>query len=607
MTSPDGENSGQRFRHLPVCLSISVGAALLYWRFAVNSLGQAEFFIWNFGYYAYHITLAAWLICTAFLLLGRPFAMSRKNAGQAAFAGLAAGAMLLACGRFEVADYKVNYDEPLHANVAKTMHEIGVAAPMISVTPGPHGLEILGYSSSHRSALFSYFTSLVHDFRGYDPANPFLTNIALTWCAWMTLWALVRTHTGDARLAFGAMVLFASVPVCIHSAFSAQCDVANLLFVALLLLALLLAHRDWNRRSAAFLCATGVMAALARSESILFLGVIVAFYLNQLRKKQPAFVPPALVSLIPGLILVLSTQIVLLSNPANLTQNALMPGESVHQWTFLFRHLKEAGLYFFSYDKNTGAAPHLALAGATALLVATIRRPRNGSAPGPEVWWLAIAAIYALFYIGLLASFWSGPRDILMERFTLQLWLFITLGIVAVLHRMKLSGRSTTLLPVVGAVVFATFTLPRVAAGNQWEINSLGRAQRACLALAAKHDDGKTLFLAPSNYALINENHPAIPAARLSRFPEKTSYALAHGIYRHIFVFGFTENGVTRFSSDTNDIAEAATLRPIETVPMPPAASVSLYEITGYSRKNPDMTFIPAIPAGGEIDPARLP
>lgn len=560
---------------------IAVGAGLLSWRFGWGDLGQAEFVVWNFGYEIYRFSTAVWLISAGLVAWGLRDTL-RGLLVPGCLAALVVAALLSIGAYLEPHGYKVNYDEPLHANVAKTMHDIGVSAPVQTVLPGPTGPEITGYSSSHRAALYSYLVSIAHDLFGYAPSHPFWVNAALMGGVWMTVWLMVRLRFGGHAPGLFAMLILGAIPLMTHSAFSAQADVANLFFLAQFLLAIQLYARDRAPAQVGYLIATGAMLALARSESIAYLAVIAALFIREMWRGR--WVSPGWSALLvaPALMLAMAVQLILLSNPTNLTQGALAPGEAVHQVAFLRAHLNDMLTYFFVGTPTSGA-PIIAWLMAIATAVALATHLRRRTLTDATLGTMGAAILYGTFYLVLLSSFWGGPSDLLMERFTLPLWLFGTLALTWVLYS-QAPRRLAILCCAIPLLALATHTIPRLRSRVQWEANPLAQAQESWVALAKTHARAGRYFLAPSHYALVNEGLPAAPGKRLTIAPEFFENLVRSGKINELLILGIAQQGIVVFSADENDIATAATLREIARRPVATGIEIRLYRVDGYKR-----------------------
>lgn len=510
---------------------LTTAIGLLLWRFRTASLGQAEWVQWNLAYGAMSLCWVLWLYAMARVLRESIAALTQIRFELAGVL-LWGVALLFFWSRHEPVLFKVNFDEPQHAAVALSMHLDGRFALPYATAGWDENLQILKYTSSSRGGFYSYLVSLLHDFTGYSASNPFLLNKAAFLLFLLTIYTMIKKVCVSRTIAITSVLLASSIPLFAQTTLSGSYDITNLAFLAIYTLAILLyAEKDSPSRFM-FAACTGVILALVRSESLVYLGILGAILLFRISKNRR--LPPASYALLltPGLLAALSVQVILTSDPVNISQHDERATSGLFSLDFFLGHSRAALDYFFSPDADGTGCVWVAWAGLSASLLliagALTRRIRWDSV---EKTWFAISTLAVLFYAGTLCSFWGGPDVAVMTRFTLPLWFVLILAPALLLRHLKPSTRSLSTLPWMAILFFCAWTVPAVVHAKSTRAMNKSRILAAMIDTCRVKNDGRTTFIAESHLPFQANR---IPAYSFNYFCNNASrFEMAHRIGLH--------------------------------------------------------------------------
>lgn len=523
-----------------VLAAVLLAAGVLIWRFGFLTRDQAA---WLESYLGYYWVLAALVA----------FFWAAWNEGRCAVIDLrglirrhAAGLALVIAGAaylhlHEPHCLKVLYDEPSHIAGSLMMH-----TERMAVMPGRahlvHGhLQCFDLFPSFRLYLFQVLLSLVHDVSGFRASNVFLLNGALS-IAFLGLmyWIGVRMHSRRAGVL--AVLLFAGLPLLAQVATSGSYDLLNLVLLA----ALFLSARHYSRSVGTcgldLMVSTGVLLALCRYESIVYLVVPIVIVLEKWKRERTIALTPFAV-LSPVLILPN-----LVANKIMVSTDAYLLGQlrdklkvDFFNIDYIGDHLREAVFYLFQFD-NTGTNSVLfsvlGALGLVAVAVALVGRwTLKWRLPNAND---ALVVVFLGVTIGLflmtLANFWGSPTAIEATRFTLPLHFAGALAALWALHDL-LGARA---IPRWFLLLLAAFVGLFTTSANNKHVSTnmmlASNSYRWFVNYAKEHDRGRTLYASSSQIPLLIEGFPVVQIEHLNRDPNRVLQVMQARIYDEVLV-----------------------------------------------------------------------
>lgn len=510
---------------------------VLWWRFVLSDLDLAEALQWRFGYGILNLTFGVW-IWALIGMLDTWYSHLRQNWWRWLFIGGCFAVVLAMTGAGEGFIYKVNYDEPGHAATAYCMYAEQVYGIPYAVYYDGGLPGVVKYGSTYRAGLFSYFSSLAHFCFGFSEQNPFLVNIMAAWSSLIAITALGWRVTRSWWQAMLPAVLVLAIPLFTHMAFSAMCDVTNLMLFAIYLLALYEVVLTLNAKTAFFVVATGCLFAQARSESIGFLGLIVPILIFHV--KSGRFWPHDWrhFLLLPGLLLSVSVQVILMSSPFFLRQGHIPDGEPVSTWGYFENNFFEAIRYFLSWQSDSGnMAPLFWAALCISIPALAWRLSKRYAWDVPVVLWIATIVAYGAFYCMMLSTFWGGPEVDFMERFTMPLWMLFALTPIIFGKDLRLFRDYSVRILLVAIGFIIVCTRPKLARDNAARENYLGRAEQIVVGEAkASAKLGGAVIVTEYVHACFAARLPAYSPQYLKDHPGRFRTALAYGMFDQLLL-----------------------------------------------------------------------
>ena len=207
----------------------------------------------------------------------------------------------------EPSGYKVIYDEIILTGSAQQMYfEREMHTPLRGYTI--NGVfYILGSFLDKRPFFFPFLVSLMHDFSGYRPENVFYLNFMLSFVLFALVYLLGRIFAGVAGGLLAGLLL-ASLPLLAQSARSGGFELLNLLMIVLTILLGIHYYRKADSASLTAFGYSGLLLALVRHESILFV-IPVGLTTLWMWWKSRKLVLPGFFILIPLLLTIYALQL----------------------------------------------------------------------------------------------------------------------------------------------------------------------------------------------------------------------------------------------------------------------------------------------------------
>jgi hypothetical protein len=520
-----------------VLVAALLGAGLLYYRFGYLNILRAGWFQMYIGYYAVLGVLAWW---------GWSFWQSRdalvapiradKKAWTIDLLVILGLSLLLHV--HEPHTLRVLNDEPSHVAGSLLMHQERMA-----VMPGKvhyfFGSPInLANFPSFRLYLFQVLLSFIHDATGYRPENVFILNGLLTVALLGLVYAVGRVFAGRRGGLLGC-ILLVSLPLLAQNVTSGGYDVLNMVLIAGLFLASYHYLRSPGVEGLDLMVSTGVLLALSRYESIVYLLVPVGAALAKWsREKAIALTPMAVIS--PVLLLPCMAANYIMMNTDAFTLKAMRGGEyDFFNIKYLYPHLADAFFYVFSWDNNGTNSPLLGLVGLVSvfamMLLLPLRARRQPTAPKMREWLLLGVLLVTMgLYALTLTNFWGMPSDAMASRFILPMHLMFALTGVWFMNECWNSRRLPGWLVAVAAVYVWQFTIPANSKHTATDMISGGRNAEWFVDYARKHDRGRTLYVMESDIPAAIHQYPSIQTSVFNTRINEACQVLQAKIYEEI-------------------------------------------------------------------------
>ncbi|MFZ5497290.1 MAG: hypothetical protein ACOZE5_18365 [Verrucomicrobiota bacterium] len=391
-----------------------------------------------------------WIMLVMAVLFGSAVWKSLRRHPESGEGGWRAWLAVAVCAALllvhEAYGFKVLMDEAMLLGTSMTMHfEKEVMVPM-------RAHEITGYFQTldaqldKRPLFFPFLVSVLHDFTGYRPENPWILNTALTFLFCSLVFVLGRRLTGRWQGGIVALLLMAGLPLLAQNATGAGFELLNLVMLALTMLSGIrwLERRDGD--SLTVFCYAGALLAQVRYESVLFLLPVALLVLWGWWLEQRILLTWPVVVL-PLLLVAYPLQHRVFTVRESAWELASQPGyHKVFSPDYALANFGHALNFLFD---TTGDVPNslvLSCLGAPALvflLLWVLRLSRNLRAQP------AAAVVFGVFTLGfalwlglMLCYFWGRFDDPVIRRLSLPLHLWMALAIVVVIDVFDRPGRS---------------------------------------------------------------------------------------------------------------------------------------------------------------------
>jgi hypothetical protein len=497
-----------------------------------------------------------WVMLAAFTLFAAAvWRLARRGwaTWQPGRADAGALALVLACSMLwsahEKHGFKILADEELLLGTSMGIHydrEVGYPARASDAT-GPLLLSVKIVDK--RPFFFPFVVSLVHDFTGYRPTNPFWVNTVLgavfLGLIYLLGWQLARSRWAGALL----VLLFAGLPLAAQQSAGGGFELLNLVMILAVLLAARRYAREPDGDALEALCLGAVLLALTRYESVVFIFPVAALVLwGWSRADRVLLTWPIVVAPVFLLPYVLQNR-VFAANPATWELGSIKGADQVFALHYVPDNLGHALAFFFSTDGYQANSIYFAALGLVALpflLLLTIRTLRqsgdaatNAADVGSAFVVLGLFGIAAL----LMTYFWGQFDHPVIRRLSLPVHLLFGIAIVTVGASVLRSVRGWQ-LAVAGALAALVFqALPMMAQrAYEWDYTpGIEMAWRA--EFLKKFPQRDYLFIDQDSTFWITQRMPATPIKQAAERKEGLAYHLRNHSFSAIYVFQrFTVN-----------------------------------------------------------------
>ena len=451
--------------------------------------------------------------------------------------------IVVACGVFlqiqEPHMLKVLQDEPTHLATSLLIHKQRAVATPAEAHIFDGELIYLHAVPEVRMFLFSTLLSMVHDVSGYRVENVFILNAFLSTLVLALLYVCGNMFAGRNGGCL-AVVLMAGVPLLSQVATSGSYDLLNLV----LLLGLFISTRHYLLSPAVgglnLMLSVGVLLALSRYESILYLLIPIGAMLYKWRgEKAVSFTRSAMLSPL-AVWPCFTANFIMLSNDGFTLSSYREKGAGFFGLQYFAENARQAVYYLFNFDldsTNSVLLSTLGLLGLVALWVTWSVRFRRAGAISFETKLLTVVSIFIfVMYLFVLTNFWGRPTQSSATRFILPLYAIMSLAAVW-LVRNSSKQKKVTLVSLAAAGLFMmTFTNSSNVRASTTIHMSLPISYKWFLEYARKHDDGRTLYVADSSLYMLVYGYPSIPTSGLNTKLSSAVLCLKAGMYDEILI-----------------------------------------------------------------------
>lgn len=434
---------------------------------------------------------------------------------------------------------RVYHDEPTHLASALYMHRYHEAATAGSA-------HLVGVEMYHlntvpmvRMFMFPALLSLVHNLVGYRVENVFWLNGFLG----LALLALIYRHgqlLGGVCGGLLAVFLLTGLPLLAQGVTSGGYDVFNLVMIAAFMLAVRHYLSQPGDQGLDLMLSTGVVLALCRYESILYL--IVAVFAAGWKWRREGVVTLTWAAALSPLAIwpSLTANRIMFGYEQFLLPDLRPEGGGYFGLEYWPNNAASAVFYLFDFDLNSTNSVMLSVLGVLGLLVATIalfgryhRRERISTTDGVFV---GVGLFCTAIYLFVLTHFWSMPTQSAATRFILPAYMVMALASV-VLFRELLSRKIVQFWVVVLAASFMFLVSGSMSArATQTKRMATPTLYEWLLEQARERSGQRVLYVADSGLFLIAHDYPSIPTPVLNAHLARAEQCIEAGIYDEVLI-----------------------------------------------------------------------
>lgn len=518
-------------------------------------------------------------------------------------------ALILGCGLLllihESYGFKILMDEVMLLGTSMSLHYDKTALVPMRGHDIQGAFQLLAGQLDKRPLFQPFLVSLLHDLTGYRPENAFVLNTVLTFVLLTLTWFTGKRIAGRGAGAVGVLLL-TSLPLLAQNATGGGFELLNLVMI---LATLLLAMRYVELADGVTLnalCLSGVLLALTRYESVVFLlpvaGVIVWVWFSRGRTGLTwlaAFAPLMLVpyALHNQVFTARESSWELMSQPGYEKPFSLSygPDNVVHALNFFFNTNGE--------QSNSLVLAALGLPAAFFFALWALKTLLRLRAASPERAALAIFAVgFAAHTALLMCYFWGKFDDPVIRRLSLPLNLFFVIGVLVVAAEISRARTTWRILAGVVGAGFFLHSLPAMARHDYSLDYYVGREMAWRREFIAAHPSRDYLVIDNNSIMWITHLVSATPVLQALQRKEIILYNLRNRTFSEIYVFQrFNVDPTTsRLSYQPDeDLGPDYQLEPIWERRFTPLTVSRISRIVSI-REGP--TAPPARPAAGTMD-----
>lgn len=520
-----------------ITAAVLAAAMLGWWRWGM-SVDVAMDLQLRFAYASVLLVFAWWACCLIKALSGRWMDLvlwiGRHKAGML---------VAVVCSSWlhvhEPHQLRVFYDEPSHLATALYMHKYHQAATAGSAHQVDGEMYHLNHVPIVRLYAFPTLLSLVHNLAGYRVENVFWLNGLLG----LILLILMYRHgqlLGGASGGLLAVLLLTGLPLLAQVVTSGGYDVLNMVLIAAFMLTVRHYLSSPGTQGLDLMLATGVMLALCRYESVLYLLVaVVAAAWKWRRERQVTLTWAAMLSPL-AIWPCLTANTVMFGFEAFLSPDLRPEGGGYFGLRYWPSNVSQAIFYLFDFNYDSTNSVLLSVLGGVGLLVALItwlgRRKRRESVSITDTVFVVFALYGSGIYLFVLTQFWSTPTQSSATRFILPPSMMMALAAVVLVREVTPSKVIPKWMPAVAAAFALLVGGTMSAKATQTQRMEMPQVYGWFLDRARENPKAKVLYVSDSSAFMTSHGYASIPKSVLNAHLMKAEQCLEAGIYDEILI-----------------------------------------------------------------------
>jgi len=436
--------------------------------------------------------------------------------------------------------YKVVMDEIVLAGTARQIFEEAEPFAPTGAVFENNQVKVVKSTLDKRGLLFPFLVATTHHATGYRVANAFYLNVAFTLLILAIFWSVGFARAGPVGGLLG-LLLPATLPLLAMTGTSGGFETLNLLFLLFFYLGVMAAFHDRDSTSLSFLCATTLLLAQLRYESVLFAGVTALVILIVWWLKRRVILPLTLV-LLPVLFLNIPWQNEIFKVEPESYQLHSKPGkEAVFSWENIPENLGHALNFFLSTDPNVPNSLPLFLLGLPCVFISFLilrKKLAERRISSMEVASLVLLLSLSGHFLTMMLYFWGQYDDPVIFRLSLPTWLLFWIAVILVGARW-LSKRKRLRLVVLGslAIFWVTITLPQLAKHRYSITRFAPQVFEQARQWAGENRDKRILFISDHAILWIIEGFPAVDPSTVADWDKLLKDYREDGVYDEILTF----------------------------------------------------------------------
>jgi hypothetical protein len=452
--------------------------------------------------------------------------------------------LILACGILllvhETYGFKILMDEVMLLGTSMSMHHDKTALVPMRGNDILGAFQLLAGQLDKRPLFQPFLVSVLHDFTGYRPENVFALNTVLTFVL-LTLSYLTGCRIGGRGAGALVVLLLTSLPLLAQNATGGGFELLNLVMIlATLLLGMrYVARRDGNSLEAFGLA--GILLALTRYESVLFLlpvGLTVLWVWWTDRKPTLTGV----VVVMPLLLLPYALHHKVFNVRESSWEMASQPGfDRPFSLSFIPDNIAHDLNFFFNTTGEHSNSLVLSVLGFLALpffaLWAGQTLGRLRAAPPAQAALAIFSLGFAAHTLLLLCYFWGRFDDPVIRRLSLPLNLTLAIAVVTVAAEMNWRGQIWRILAVLVGAGFFAHSLPAMARHGYSLDYYVGREMDWRREFITAHPERDYLVIDNNSIIWITHLVSSTPVLQALDHKEKIVFNLRNRTFTAIYVF----------------------------------------------------------------------
>lgn len=436
---------------------------------------------------------------------------------------------------------RVFNDEPAHQMTAKIFHEEREnSVPEVGYYL-KGDVEYGERSLNYRMYFYPFLVSVLHDLTGFRPSNGLIVN------GFLGLLLFLSVYLGGNRIyskggGVLAVLLLAGLPLLDTSVTGYGYDVANLLFLSLLFLALSLYSERRSEDCLNWLLLLALTLAYSRNESVLYLipvGVLfIVIFLCDPRANITRFACLSPLFLLP----VFAARRIFQAVMVDLQE--VFPhlnSGTFFSLDFIPANFSRVGVWLLDFSTATLSSPLLTLLGvfgSVALVSGIVGKVFGRKSVGriDAVLLLFITSVFGAFVFVTLALFWN-PTAGEAVRFLLPLHLaFVYVGVWAISQTKKPEYIMPRCIAVVCVAIFFSAIPTKMRTVGAENTVFANYAQWA-LDWLEENDNDNTLYLSQLHTLFLLHDYPSMDLTRASNHTRAVIQLEVEHYYSRILVF----------------------------------------------------------------------